>query len=320
MMSATEWPVFKTPSSTFTVDDPSASSTTAPVPSLDSNRQQSRRWWFGMLLAVSLLGLGYWVAYWEWPVGPAEGQAFEGTALTSRGLPRRFRVGTFNIHGGYGLDERLDLERTAECLEGLDFVGLNEVRGLASATSQNQAEQLGELLNAQWLFAPTESGWSGPNFGQGAISRFPVTRWQIVPFPRVIGNGYRNFLECQIPFDPQIAGERSLTVLVTHLDRKADRQDQLRVIIRRFLELPPPVIFMGDLNAKRTEPQLIELAKQPGVTDCFGTFAKEPLVLRRIDWIFVRVLKCVDANLEATEASDHPYGWAELELSDSVQD
>lgn len=303
------------------VTESASANSSDAAPSARSSRM--RHYLLSALLLVGLTGIAYWVAHWECPAGGASGTEFQGTAQPGSGLPRRFKVATFNIHGGYGLDGRLDLSRTAGCLKSLDFAGLNEVRGGGINGTGSQAEQLGGLLNMAWLFAPTESGWSGPQFGQGALSRYPVTKWEVVPFPRKVGNGYRNYVECQIPFTPSTSDSASesshrpsLTILVTHLDRKSDRQDQLRSLIQHFLELPAPVILMGDLNAKRTEPQLIELAKQVGVIECFGKFAAEPLVSKRIDWIFVRGLNCRNANLEATDASDHPWGWAELELEE----
>jgi endonuclease/exonuclease/phosphatase family metal-dependent hydrolase len=273
---------------------------------------------FGTALAV-LAGAAYWVANWRWPAGSQSGTEFRGSAPAISALPRRFRVATFNIHSGYGLDGRFDLERTADCLKTADFIGLNEVGRGTKQDPRNQAERLGELLHVNWLFAPTELGWSGAQFGQAALTRVVVSHWQVVPFPRADGNGYRNYVECQIPLGSKILDPdrpASLTILFTHLDRKSDRQAQLQTLIRRFLELPPPVILMGDLNSKRTEPQLKDLIQQPGVTECFGKFAKEPLVSKRIDWIFTRGLKCLDANLEANQASDHPWGWADLELVD----
>lgn len=294
-------------------DVPSRGEFDSPMPTgpaHGTSRFVVRRLLISAICLAGVAGVGYWIANWEWPAGPASGTAFRGPA-ESLGVPPRFKIGTLNIHGGYGLDGKLDLVRTASCLDDLDFVGLNEVRGGTSSDGRSQAEQLGEILKQSWLFAPTETGWLGPHFGQGALSRHVVTSWRVVPFPRVNGNGYRNYVEIRLPFRDHAS---SLTILFTHLDRKSDRQDQLRTIIGKFLEVPGPVVLMGDLNAKRTEPQLQELAKQPGVTECFGKFAKEPLVSKRIDWIFVRGLKCRDAGLEATEASDHPWGWADLEL------
>ena len=265
-------------------------------------------------VTVILLGLAYAAANWEWPAGDAQGTHFQGNAPKIDDLPRRFRIGTFNIHGGCGGAGQLNLQRTADVIRGMDFVGLNEVRGGGWQDSRSQADQLGSILDLNWLFAPTEINWSGPHFGQGALTRLPVSQWKRTPFGRVQGNGFRNYVECQIPLDANDSAT-PLTILITHLDRKSDRQDQLRVIIQRFLEIAPPVILMGDLNSKRTEPQLMKLAGTPGVTDCFGRFAAGDFVRKRIDWMFVRGLNCIRASLEPTPSSDHPWGWAELEVS-----
>jgi endonuclease/exonuclease/phosphatase family metal-dependent hydrolase len=298
---------------------------TAPPTSSMTSQAKPHRWRPSLftlaLAAVLLAGLGYGIANWEWPAGPAAGSSFAGAINTSTQmvLPSRFRVATFNIHGGFGMDGVLDLQRTATALQGADFVGLNEVRGPGWQDSRNQAEQLGTLLGMNWLFAPTETTWSGPHFGQGLLSRWPVSSWKRVPFGRRNGNGYRNYVECEVPI---ASGKRALrlTILVTHLDRKTDRQDQLQVIIRRFLEVPQPAILMGDLNSKRTEPQLIALAREPGVIDCFGQSFQNDLARKRIDWVFTRGLDCKQSELKSTSASDHPVGWAELELPKTAVD
>lgn len=299
--------------------------TTAPTPGPEGRaaRQASRRrTWLVTVSSLVLLigGMGYTVANWEWPVGAAQGTRFNGHSKSGRQAtttrwPRQFRVATFNIHGGFGLDGKLDLQRTAAAIRSADFVGLNEVRGPGWGDPRNQAEQIGHELGLYWLFAPTETTWSGPHFGQGILSKFPVSTWKQVPFERLEGNGYRNYVECQFPLT-ESGNARQLTILVTHLDRKSDRLRQLDVIIQRFLEVDPPAILMGDLNSKRTEQRLIELARQPGVTDCFGQHAQGDLPQKRIDWIFTRGLKCLHSKLESTITSDHPIGWADLEFID----
>lgn len=287
----------------------------APVPPQTRTRAWRTRLTILCLAMALLAGLGYDIAHWEWPAGAADGTSLTGNSPLTPVLPASFRVATFNIHGGFGTDGQLDLQRTAAELRDMDFVGMNEVRGPGWQDPRNQAEQLGTILGMGWLFAPTETTWSGPHFGQGVLSRVPVSSWKRVPFDRVHGNGYRNYVECRLPVsttDPS----RQLTILVTHLDRKTDRHDQLQLIIQRFLEVPEPAILMGDLNSKITEPQLIKLSTERGVTDCFGDFIKDELSRKRIDWVFVRGLKCRQSKLASTLASDHPVGWVELELSD----
>lgn len=287
----------------------------APTP-----HRRRRNWGLIAVLLICVAGIIYTVFHWEWPTEAAAGDRLDGQFSVKRPVPRRFRVATFNVHGGYGLDGRLDLARTAAALpSNVDFCGLNEVRGGTWKDPRSQSEHLGTLLKCNWLFAPTETAWSGPHFGQGILSRLPVSGWRRVPFARVVGNGYRNYVECQIPLETGDSAP-TLTILVTHLDRKSDREDQLRVIIRRFLEVPAPAILMGDLNSKRTEPQLIRLANESGVLDCFGKHATGDLARRRIDWIFIRGLHCLTSNLESTAASDHPWGWAELEVPPTTRD
>ncbi|MDB5339983.1 MAG: Endonuclease/exonuclease/phosphatase [Planctomycetaceae bacterium] len=292
---------------------------TEPQPSSMALTQRPHAWrpcvLTFVIIAAGLAGLGYWVANWEWPAGAANGTGLLGSPPVVDVLPSKFRIATFNIHGGFGMDGKLDLQRTADALRDVDFVGLNEVRGPGWQDPRNQAEQLGTILGLGWLFAPTEITRSGPHFGQGLLSRLPISSWKRVPFARVNGNGYRNYVECQIPIRTGDSTAQ-LTILVTHLDRKTDRQDQLRVIIRRFLEVSPPAILMGDLNSKRTEPQLIALASEPGVNDCFSQLFPSDLARKRIDWVFTRGLKCLQSDLKSSTASDHPVGWAELELSD----
>ena len=77
------------------------------------------------------------------------------------------RLGTFNIHGGTGIDGRRDLDRVAECLRDLDFVALNEVHGWSALSGSDQAEELGRRLGMQWLFASANQQWYYREFGNG---------------------------------------------------------------------------------------------------------------------------------------------------------
>jgi len=61
-----------------------------------------------------------------------------------------------------------DLEaRRGECLE----------QGVA----RSQAQVLGEKLNMQWLFAPSENRWWHESFGNGVLSSASVRDWRRVP-------------------------------------------------------------------------------------------------------------------------------------------
>ena len=98
--------------------------------------------------AAIILLAGFVFAMGDHPVstGPAEGTTFVGAAATQP-ASSYLRIGTFNIDGGQGLDDKVDLERTASCMQKLDFIGMNEVHGFVFASPQNQAIVLGDLLH-----------------------------------------------------------------------------------------------------------------------------------------------------------------------------
>ncbi|HEY2839861.1 MAG TPA: hypothetical protein VGJ26_11970, partial [Pirellulales bacterium] len=130
-----------------------------------------------MMLAITVPAV-YWAGERRVPTGGAEGAALEGAIITPRKPTSRFRVGSFNIHAGKGLDRRRDLARIAECLRGVDLVALNEVAGSCPWQDWNQSQQLGGALDCQWLFAPTESRWWHGSFGNGLLTRLPALYWE----------------------------------------------------------------------------------------------------------------------------------------------
>jgi len=258
------------------------------------------------MAAALLVGGVVGAASLELSAGPAAGTELNGAPATGPVSPRTIRVGLYNIHGAKGLDGRRDLGRIADLLEGLDFIGLNEVH--QRWTTGNQAEILGKTLGMQWLFTPTERCWSGEHFGSAILSRVPIDSWQRIPLASPRGDGYRNVVLVRIPHQHE-----TLNVLVTHIDPRKDRESQLRAVLSLFLSLDEPAVLMGDLNTRADDPQIVELLKFPGVTDCVSACGA-PNPKNRIDWIFTRGLRCVQAGLKETIASDHPRIWAELEL------
>ncbi len=84
-------------------------------------------------------------------------------------------------------------------------------------------------------------------------------------------------------------------------------------MIDQYLALPPPAVLMGDLNSEAKEPEICRLLAASDVIDAVGQklgAAAPP----RIDWVFVRGLRVLDAGLRDNGASDHPLAWAELAL------
>jgi endonuclease/exonuclease/phosphatase family metal-dependent hydrolase len=238
--------------------------------------------------------------------GPAEGTAIIGTASPAT-RPSVLRIATFNIHSGVGADGRLDLGRTARALAGFDLIALNEVRGAMPWRPQSQAHALAGQLQLAWLFAPTERQWGSDAFGNALLTSRPVASWKRLPLDHSPGRGFRSVLLADVSF----AGA-TLHVLITHIDRGADRGRQLRAVSDMFLKQPEPALLMGDFNTPPADPLIQALQSTPGVIDPLGQkLAGNPP--DRIDWIFARGLQARDAGILDNGASDHPLVWAELQ-------
>jgi endonuclease/exonuclease/phosphatase family metal-dependent hydrolase len=250
------------------------------------------------------------------PAGPAEGIAFAAVVGSKHAArapiaeSKPFRLATFNIHGAKGTDRIVDLSRTAACLKGAQFVGLNEVHGPWLWQQDDQAAALAVLLDMPSLFAPTERRWGHYEFGNGALTTLPVRSWQRIPLSRNEAKSFRNVIRVTA-----MIGDQPLNILVTHLDRSRDseRVHQLQVVREMFVSLAAPAVLMGDLNTTRDDPTLAKLLDTPGVVDALDRLPIEAPD-RRIDWILVRGLKCLDRGSIDTAASDHPCYWVDCEL------
>ena len=278
----------------------------APV---QGSRKFSQRFRIPVLLVTILLAVVVWQASLRSHAGPAGGQSLSGTFSNS--VPRQtLRVGVFNIHSGKGIDGKLELERTAEELEGLDLLGLNEVRGPGIWRQSDQAKLLGEKLEMPFLFAPSERRWGCDYFGNAMLCSVPVKTWFRIPLPSVAKKGLRNMLLTTVRF----AG-RDVHVLITHVDEVTDRKNQLGIVIALFLMLDEPAILMGDLNSYADDEQLQALLATEGVHDVSAGIIR-PNGRRRKDWIVTRGLGTIRAEVRETEASDHPLVSAELRLEE----
>lgn len=261
-----------------------------------------------LVIAALCVGGFLYFASLRRPTGPDAGVSLGAPPTHANAGGDTLRIGTFNIHGGKGTDGELKLERIAETLRGLDFAGLNEVRGGLTISGEDQAAELGRNLGMPWLYAPTEERWWCERFGNGFLSNLPVASWQRVPLAREYGKSFRNAVLVRAKH-----GGRPVNIVVTHIDRSDDREraEQLRTVGELFLALAEPAILLGDLNTSAEEPALRRLLDADGVHDPLRDQLGDDAP-RRIDWILVRGLDTVDAGLVMNGASDHPHVWAEL--------
>jgi endonuclease/exonuclease/phosphatase family metal-dependent hydrolase len=267
-------------------------------------RRQFRnpRFW----LIVLIFGVIVWAFSQPRQTGPADGHSFDGKPAT-RPTTNSLRIGTFNIDGGQGTDGVVDLDRTARSLQHLDFVALQEVHGYLLEKPSNEAQELSTKLHLAYLWAPSERRWMHDTFGNADFTDLPVKEWHRVVLPNATMHALRNY-------ELVDADWNGVTVhfLTTHVDFKNGGDEQLQIVIQKFLQLPTPAVLMGDLNHTDKSEQIQKLLKTPGVEEAVNSVL-EPKD-SRVDWIFVRGLKTEDAGEVDTGASDHPAYWAQVRL------
>jgi len=261
--------------------------------------RRGRRFTPGRIILFVLLvaGIFIWQGAQKTPLGADSGASFNGPAPATRPAGDILRVATFNIDGKSGDD-------TVATLRGFDLIGLQEVHGLSPFSKSNQAEILGEKLNMPWIFAPVERQWWHDAFGDGALTTLPVDHWQRFPLANENADSNREVLILHLQF-----GGKPLSVLITHLERHGDLENELGTIISLFQSMEAPVILMGDLNLTKGEGQIAALRTWPGVIDPLGDKTPDAF-----DRIFARGMRAVDYGNIDKGASDHPLAWANLRL------
>lgn len=218
-------------------------------------------------------------------------------------LSNRIRVATFNIRGGRDLNDQNNLTRVIDWLRGADVAVLNEV--IDRRWGVHQAGMIASELGTHWLFAPTRARLLGTR-GNALMIRPQPSEYGVISLPHP--DTQRNAVRALIPF-----GMENVDVIGTHLERGELGQDQLNVLIERFLAADV-AILLGDLNTRRDEPPLSHLLDRVDVTDAITVALGQPPPLWVVDWILVRGMTVVNGGSVERGISDHMGFWVELEL------
>lgn len=171
---------------------------------------------------------------------PAPGGSNGGAAAT-------VNVVSYNIRHGRGMDDRVDIARTAAVVRELapDIVGLQEVDvGVERSGRINEPEEMGQLLGMKHAFG-SFFDYQGGQYGMAILSRFPVLRSESIRLPD--GNEPRVALAVEI--DHPAIGR--LMVVNVHFDWVADDGFRFAQATRltTFLDsLTIPFILLGDFN------------------------------------------------------------------------
>jgi endonuclease/exonuclease/phosphatase family metal-dependent hydrolase len=213
------------------------------------------------------------------------------------------RVGTYNIHYGYHTDWRFYLEEMAKTIEesGADIVALQEVdTGRITSYGVDDALWLARRLRMGVVYQPTVEHLTGI----ALLYRFPLQRAE--------GQLLTSRLEQTAIVHAQVrVGDEPLDAYGIWLglepeERAAQLSDGLEFIVREG-----PAVFGGDFNSTPNSPVYRRLV-EAGFSDPFvvGGFAPAPTSpsespQERIDYVWMRGLNAVDAQVLDSTASDH---------------
>jgi len=247
--------------------------------------------------------------------GLAAGLVLAAACASARGGgtsgPEPIRIVSYNIRHGRGMDDRVDLARTAEVLRRLapDIVALQEVdEGVERSGRADEAAELGRMLGMRHAFG-SFFDYQGGRYGMAVLSRLPVGRVREVRLPD--GNEPRIALAVEV----RLPDGATATVVNVHFDWVADDSFRLRQaeVVAAFLDtLAGPRILIGDFNdtpgSRTLDLFARRLAGAPKpAADHFTFSSREPE--KEIDHVFfgpVGFWSVRDVRvIEEPDASDH---------------
>lgn len=227
---------------------------------------------------------------------------------------------TYNIHAGKDAAQTPNIARVAAFIDSVkaDVVMLQEVdRKTTRANGEDHLAQLEQLTGLHAAFAKSLD-YQGGEYGIALLSRWPIDSAVVVPLvvepPQERAGGSREprvalHAVVRSPFGP-------LHVINTHIDPAREgtfrKQEIVGLLARVHRNVPAgdALIFGGDLNARPTTDEIsaVSSALTDSWTACGGgggeTFPSSGPD-RRIDYVFFRRARCVQARVPRTQASDH---------------
>jgi endonuclease/exonuclease/phosphatase family metal-dependent hydrolase len=205
----------------------------------------------------------------------------------------QLRVLTYNIHHGRGTDGQFDYDRLATTISKLkpDVVALQEVDNeTARASGVDQAAELGKRLKMKHVFG-NALYYSGGQYGEAILSRFPVTDVKAHHLPYRFGNEPRTALAVRVIPDN---GLPEFVFVGTHLCHQlgATRLEQTQELSQLFTaKSKMPIIMAGDLNARPESEPMQVLLKENWIDAVAPKSRIDYILLRKHDpWRIVETI------------------------------
>ena len=235
-------------------------------------------------------------------------------ANKSMNTAKTFRVMTYNIHHGEGLDGKIDLLRIAEVIkrEGADIMALQEVdKGVERTARRDLPAELAALTGMTAVFSNNHP-YQGGEYGNAILTRFTVKSWTNSYYKMLRPGEQRGLLQLVL----DVHGSE-LVFMNTHIDYRGDDSERLMNIPELHTLAKGyggrPMIVCGDFNdtpGSRTYLKMKEQFRDTweliGKGDGLSYPAEKPN--KRIDYIWLSqdaALEPLKAWIPQTDASDH---------------
>ncbi len=213
------------------------------------------------------------------------------------------RVGTYNIHYGYRTDWKFYLEQMARTIEesGADIVALQEVdAGRITSYGVDDALWLARRLRMGVVYQPTVEHLTGI----ALLYRFPLQR--------AGGQLLSSRLEQTAIVHARVrVGDEPLDAYGIWLGLEPEERAAQLTDALAFIAGEGPAVLGGDFNSRPDSPVYRRLV-EAGFSDPFiaGGFEPSPTSpaespQERIDYVWMRDLSAVDAQVLDSTASDH---------------
>jgi len=183
------------------------------------------------------------------------------------------KIVTYNIQFGLGKDNRFDLQRVANEVEGADIIALQEVeRYWQRSGNTDQPAQLAQLLNKYyWAYGPyfdvdaskAEDDGSITNvrrqFGNMILSKTPIISTRLFPLPKTALRHRHNMVVGVFEGVVQLPNDAALRIYNAHLGARSqhDRVVQIHAI-RKIIRNAPAE------GGTWTGPDAKSLSRAPG--------------------------------------------------------
>ena len=229
------------------------------------------------------------------------------------GHAAELRVLCYNIHIGIGMDNKLDLERTAKLIreQKPDLVALQEVDRNADRTEkQDQPALLEKLTGMKVVYGKTLERSNG-DYGIAVLSRLPVKSNKMTVFEQGTLDSERFELRGLLEIEVELENKEIIRFANTHLchlneERRTQQVKQINELLKQNTGL---AILCGDFNTEPESETIKTVLEQwTDATDRTPTFSSTKPE-KKIDYVFYKPqsrLKVKEMKvLQDTMTSDH---------------